>query len=113
MLNSNGQASFEFLLVIVVVILLVVIIFAYAPLDSKEIVSLGIAKNITDEFVLKENYTGKYTIDSKISSDSSSIDLNLFFESVYDKTVFSAYADKIKKEVQKSTDFNTIMVYYN
>lgn len=111
MLNSKGQASFEFLLVIIVVILLVVIIFAYMPLDSKEIVALGITKNITDEFVLKENYTGKYTIDSKITLED--LDLNIFFTSAYNKPAFSQYADKIKTEVQKSTDFNNIMVYYN
>ncbi len=113
MLNFKGQASFEFLLVIVVVIVLVVIVFAFAPLDNKEITALGITKNITDEFVLKENYLGKYIIDSKIGENSSEIDLNIIFNSTYSKTAFSAYADKIKTEVQKSTDFNTIMVYYN
>lgn len=108
-MNSKAQSSLEFLFVVIVVLTLVVVIFSTIPRDTSEIVALGIAKNKVDDFVLKSNYLGHYTLDS----NSNKTDLNIFvcFDSSYNKGMFQDCNNSIVTAVENASNFKNIYIY--
>ena len=111
-MNSRAQSSLEFLIIIVVVLALLVLIYANLPKDTSEITVLGITKNKLDEFILKTNYIGSYTLD--ISSKDKDLNILVNFSNKnYDYTLLVDYNKILVSSIQNSSNFDNIYISYN
>lgn len=97
-MNKKGQTSFEFIFILVIVILLVVVVFASFPKNNSEIVALGIVKSNLGGYLMQNNYTGNYNLESNIKD--SNIDISIIFSQDFDlKDYNKILINKIKENL--------------
>lgn len=111
-MNFKGQSSLEFLLITIVILALFVIVFANLPQNTNEISSLGITKNKLDEFILKTNYLGNYSL--KSSADTNNLNINIVFSSLdYNSIALDNYIEIIENNIKNTSNFGNVYISYN
>lgn len=110
-MNFKGQSSFEFLLVIIAVLALITVIFVNLPQNTNEISALGIVKNNLDDFILKSNYIGTYTLESEINDNNISINIKLDHDN-YNKELLEKSIKNAEESIKNTNNFENIYIYY-
>ncbi len=104
-MSKKGQTSFEFLFVLAVVVVLVIIIFASYPKENVEIVALGITKSNLDTYLMQNNYSGKYNLESNIND--SNIDINIIFIPGID---LGNYEEVLENKIKQNLNFEYVNI---